>query len=79
MNALVMVERNLGIAILPESAIVHFKMHPVVIRQLQKEVVTEVSLIWRKDNTLSGAEQKFVEYVREVKANDENKISETNN
>ena len=79
MNALVMAERNLGIAILPESAIVHFKMHPVVIRQLQKEVVTEVSLIWRKDNTLSGAEQKFVEYVREVKANDENKIFETNN
>ncbi|WP_297862058.1 LysR family transcriptional regulator substrate-binding protein [uncultured Acidaminococcus sp.] len=79
MNALVMAERNLGIAILPESVIVHFKMHPVVVRQLQKKVVTEVSLIWRKDNTLSGAEQKFVEYVREVKGNDENKISETNN
>ena len=79
MNALVMAERNLGIAILPESAIVHFRRHPVVVRQLQKEVVSEVSLIWRKDDTLSGAEQKFVEYIREAKANDENKISETNN
>lgn len=79
MNALVMAEKNLGIAILPESALAHFKGHPVVVRQLQKEAASEVSLIWRRDNTLSGAEQKFIEYIREVKANDENKISETNN
>ncbi len=75
MNALVMAERNLGIAILPESALAHFAGHPVVVRQLEKTAVSEVSLIWRKDNTLSGAEQKFVEYVREVKENHDKGIS----
>lgn len=66
-NGLIMAERNLGVAILPESVLAHFTGHGVVARPLQKKAASEVSLIWRRDSTLSGAEQRFIQYIQERK------------
>lgn len=64
MNAIVMAERNLGVAILPESCRFMLGQHKVVIRRLSDKKSSGVSFVWNKGYTGTAAASRFLEFVR---------------
>ena len=64
MNAIVMVENNLGIALLPESCRQMDFEENVVIKDILEERMSEVSLLWRKEYSLSASATRFLDYVK---------------
>lgn len=63
MNAIVLAERYLGVAILPESAIYAIGNHSVTARKMAVQITSGVSLIWRKDTELSGVAKRFTDFI----------------
>lgn len=73
MNALVLVEKNLGVAILPESALANGAGRGLVAKPLCEETLSEVRLIWRNDGGLSAAERNFIAYIKDRQAGHESR------
>lgn len=71
MNAIVLAERNLGVAILPDRSLAYFSDHNVIQKPIEKERFTDLYLIWKKNATLSRSAQHFIDYVREDLAGNE--------
>ena len=69
MNAIIMVQNNLGTAILPESCRGMLSTQNVVIRKLSERITSTVHLIWRKQYELPGVAKRFREFVRECDLN----------
>lgn len=65
MNAIVMAQNNLGIAILPESCRKMLFTDEVIVKELSENMLSTVSFIWRKQYELSGAAKRFLDYIRE--------------
>lgn len=65
MNAIVMAQNNLGIAILPESCKQMLFTDEVVVKDLSEKMFSTVSFIWRKQYELPGAAKRFLDYVKE--------------
>lgn len=63
MNAIVLAENNLGIAILPESALEYFGSRNIVAKKMEKERTTELSLVWKAGVRMSKAAEFFIDYV----------------
>lgn len=66
MNAIVMAERNLGVAILPESCRYMLAQHKVVIRRLAEKRSSGVSFIWNGDYPRPATAARFLDYVRSL-------------
>lgn len=66
MNAIVMAERNLGVAILPESCRYMLAQHKVVIRRLSEKRASGVSFIWNGDYPRPATAARFLDYVRSL-------------
>lgn len=66
MNAVSMVENGMGVAICPESSAHSLAARPIVMRRIEGcDTVSSVHLIWRRGHELSGAERRFIQYVRD--------------
>lgn len=65
MNAIVMVQNNLGIAILPESCKEMLFTDDVIIKNLSENMMSTVSFIWRNQYELTGAAKRFLDFVKE--------------
>jgi len=64
MNAIVMVQSNLGVAILPDSC--HNLLHTddVVVKHFKEKKYTNVSFVWRKHSELPSTAKHFLDYVK---------------
>lgn len=69
MNAIVMAQNNLGIAILPESCKKMLFTQDVIVKELSEKKFSTVSFIWRKQYELPGAARRFMEYIKEHPVN----------
>lgn len=65
MNAIVMAESNLGIAVLPESCLRMLYSEDIVVRHLAERPTSSVSFIWRRQVELPGAARRFLAFVGE--------------
>lgn len=65
MNAIVMAQNNLGIAILPESCKEMLFTDQVISKDLSENMMSNVSLIWRKQYELPGTAKRFLDFVKE--------------
>lgn len=65
MNAIVMTQNNLGIAILPESCKELLFTDDVIIKELSENMISTVSFIWRKHYELPGTAKRFLNFVKE--------------
>lgn len=65
MNAIVMAQNNLGIAILPESCKKMLFTDDIIIKDLSENMSSTVSFIWKKQYELPGAAKRFLDFVRE--------------
>ncbi len=65
MNAIVMAQNNLGIAILPESCRKMLLTDDVIVKELSEKKYSNVSFIWRNQYELSGVARRFLDYVKE--------------
>ena len=65
MNAVVMAQNNLGIAILPESCKKMLFTDDVIVKDLSEKMYSTVSFIWRKKYELPGVANRFLEYMRD--------------
>ena len=61
MNAIVMAQNNLGIAILPESCKKMLFMDDVIVKELSENMFSTVSFIWKKQYELPGAAKRFMD------------------
>lgn len=64
MNAIVMAQNNLGIAILPESCKEMLFTDDVIIKDLSENMMSTVSFIWKKQYELPGAAKRFLDFVK---------------
>lgn len=64
MNAIVMAENNLGIAILPESCKEMIFTDDIISKELSENMLSTVSFIWKKQYELPGAAKRFLDYVK---------------
>lgn len=64
MNAIVMAQNNLGIAILPESCKKMLFSDDIIVKELSENIQSTVSFIWRKQYELPGTAKRFLEYVK---------------
>lgn len=64
MNAIVMAQNNLGIAILPESCKKMLISDDVMVKELSENMISTVSFIWRKKYELPGVAKRFLDYVK---------------
>lgn len=65
MNAIVMAENNLGIAILPESCKKMLFTDDIISKELSENMLSTVSFIWKKQYELPGAAKRFLDFVKE--------------
>ncbi len=65
MNAIVMAQNNLGIAILPESCKEMLFTDQVISKDLSENMMSTVSFIWRKQYELPGTAKRFLDFVKE--------------
>ena len=65
MNAIVMAENNLGIAILPESCKEMIFTDDIISKELSENMLSTVSFIWKKQYELPGAAKRFLDFVKE--------------
>lgn len=65
MNAIVMAQNNLGIAILPESCQKMLFTQDIIVKELSEKKDSTVSFIWRKQYEMPGTARRFLEYVKE--------------
>lgn len=65
MNAIVMTQNNLGIAILPESCRKMLISDDIIVKSLSENMLSTVSFIWKKQYELPGAAKRFLDFVRE--------------
>lgn len=63
MNAIVMAESDLGVAILPESCLRMVYSDNIVVRHLAERPTSSVSFVWRRQYELPGAARRFLEFV----------------
>lgn len=71
MNAVILTEKNIGIAICPESSGLAIQNHNVVMREFENAAkISKLSIIWRKGIELSVIEKTFIEYVKEIIINE---------
>ncbi len=66
MNAIVMVENNLGVAILPESCKRFIFTNNIIIKNLSENKTSTVSIIWKKDNHINHVTKKFLESIKDI-------------
>ncbi len=64
MNAIVMAEKNLGIAILPESCKRMLISDKLIVKELSENMVSTVSFIWKKQYELPGTAKRFLDFVK---------------
>lgn len=64
MNAIVMAQNNLGIAILPESCKKILFTQDVIVKELSEKMFSTVSFIWRKQYEMPGAAKRFIDYIK---------------
>ncbi len=64
MNAIVMVQNNLGIAILPESCKRMAHNGDIIIKDLSENMQSEVFVIWRKGYGLSSVAKRFLDFIK---------------
>ncbi len=65
MNAIVMVQNNLGIAILPESCKRMAHNGDIIIKDLSENMQSEVFVIWRKGYGLSSVAKRFLDFIKQ--------------
>ncbi len=65
MNAIVMVQNNLGIAILPESCKRMAHNGDIIIKDLTENMQSEVYVIWRKGYGLSSVAKRFLDFIKQ--------------
>ncbi len=65
MNAIVMAQNNLGIAILPDSCKQMLFKDQVIIKDLSENMMSTVSFIWRKQYELPSTAKRFLDFVKE--------------
>lgn len=65
MNAIVLAQNNLGIAILPESCKKMADNKDIIIKDLSEQMTSEVSVIWRKQYDLSSVAKRFLSFIKE--------------
>lgn len=63
MNAIVLVENNLGIAILPESCKKAISSKKIMIKNFTEKRYSTVSLIWKKQYEIPHVIKSFIDYV----------------
>lgn len=66
MNTIVMTEKNLGTAILPEASPDYFTAHSLVKKRIKEKKATTLCLVWKKDRHLTGAASKFIDLIKET-------------
>lgn len=64
MNAIVLVQNNLGIAILPESCKKMAYNEDIIIKDISENMQSEVFVIWRKEYELSSVAKRFLDFVK---------------
>ena len=64
MNAIVMAEKNLGIAVLPESCKKMLISDRLIVKELSENMVSTVSFIWKKQYELPGTAKRFLDFVK---------------
>ncbi len=64
MNAIVLAEKNLGIAILPESCKKMLISDKLIVKELSENMVSTVSFIWKKQYELPGTAKRFLDFVK---------------
>ncbi len=64
MNAIVMAEKNLGIAVLPESCKKMLISDKLIVKELSENMVSTVSFIWKKQYELPGTAKRFLDFVK---------------
>ena len=64
MNAIVMAEKNLGIAVLPESCKKMLISDKLIVKELSENMVSTVSFIWKKQYELPGTAKRFLGFVK---------------
>lgn len=65
MNAIVMVQNNLGIALLPESCKKMLFADDVLVKELSERKSSTVAFIWRKEYGIPGVAKHFLDFVKE--------------
>lgn len=66
MNAVVMVQNNLGIAILPNSCRQMLFTQDITIKKLSEHITSSVFLIWRKQYEIPGAAGRFLDFIQNL-------------
>ncbi len=64
MNAIVMVQNNLGVAILPESCQKFILTDTIITKEIAENKTSTVSIIWKKDTYLNHVTTKFLESIK---------------
>ncbi len=64
MNAIVLVQNNLGVAILPESCKKMAGNQDIVIKDISENMQSEVFAIWRKEYELSSVAKRFLDFMK---------------
>lgn len=65
MNAIVMAQNNLGVAVLPASCRRMILTDELMVMELEERLSSSVSVIWRKGFELPGAARRFLQFVEE--------------
>ncbi len=64
MNAIVLVQNNLGAAILPESCKKMADNKDIIIKDISEDMQSEVFAIWRREYELSSVAKRFLEFIQ---------------
>ena len=64
MNAIILVQNNLGIAILPESCKKMAYDKDIIIKDIAENMQSEVFVIWRREYQLSSVARRFLDFVK---------------
>ena len=71
MNAIIMAERSLGIAILPESARQTAKTQGLAVRMIDDSPLSGASVIWQRHLEQTGLAKRFIQYIQRKVASDQ--------
>ncbi len=66
LNGIVLAEKNLGIAVVPELARKSAANRKLIIKTIEDNCQTRVALIWRKNTELPTVAKKFIDLISEI-------------